>query len=99
MPKLQKPQTRKGRFGELPPAEADTHGNLEAPETAPARRAATTTVDGRALRATGRTVQFATRVHPDWKLRLHRLSEKTSLMYVELLERALDALERELKAS
>lgn len=97
MPKLEKPHPRKSRFGEQPPDPIDTLGNLDAPESAPAPKDREPLVDGRTLRVTGRTVQFATRVHPEWKRKLHKLSEKTKLMYVEVLEQALDALERELK--
>jgi len=99
MPKLEKPQSRKSRFGEQPPDPIDTLGNLDAPESAPAPRAEEPRIDGRTLRVTGRTVQFATRVHPEWKRKLHKLSERTKLMYVEVLEKALDALERELRSS
>ena len=96
MPKLTKPR-KKSRFGEKPPSDADTHGVLAAPEIAVSPPPAEPIqVDGRTLRATGRTTQFATRVHPEWKLRLHKLSQRTNLMYVEILERALDAFEREL---
>lgn len=97
MPKLSKPK-RKTRFGEPPPQHADTKGNLSAPEVAPApeQRTVSLHVDGRTLRVTGRTTQFATRVHPEWKLKLHQISQRTRLMYVEILERALEAFEREL---
>lgn len=87
----------KSRFAEAPPAPADTRGNLDQPELAPAVRTATTDrIDGRRLRATGRTVQFATRVHPDWKTDLDDLARQTGKLYVELLEDALAALKREL---
>lgn len=90
----------KSRFAEAPPAPADTRGNLDQPEFAPAfatRPASADHIDGRRLRATGRTVQFATRVHPDWKADLDALARQTGKLYVELLEDALAALKRELK--
>ena len=96
MTKLKKP--RKSRFGEAPPLEEDVHGILNAPETAPLR-AATDRVDGRSLRATGRTEQFATRVAPEWKERLNRLAKETGLRYVEILEKALDEFERTRQSS
>ena len=90
----------KSRFAEAPPVPADTRGNLDQPEFAPAsatRAAPADRIDGRRLRATGRTVQFATRVHPDWKADLDDLARQTGKLYVELLEDALAALRRELK--
>lgn len=92
----------KSRFAESPPAPADIRGNLEQPELAPAatsRAKPADHIDGRRLRATGRTVQFATRVHPDWKAELDALARQTGKLYVELLEDALAALKRELKKS
>jgi hypothetical protein len=86
----------KSRFAEGPPKPADTRGNLAQPEVAPAASPADR-IDGRRLRATGRTVQFATRVHPDWKADLDTLARQTGKLYVELLEDALAALKRELK--
>lgn len=55
-------------------------------------------VDGRNRRATGRTLRFGATVHPDWKAKLDRLADRlgTGTMYVQVLEQALDALEREL---
>lgn len=50
-------------------------------------------VDGRTLQVTGRTLHFATKVHPDWKARLHQLAQRTGRMYCEVLEDALAALE------
>lgn len=53
-------------------------------------------MDGRSLRATHRTVQSATRVHPDWKRRLHEIAQKTGRMHVEVLEEALEVYEKQL---
>lgn len=94
MPRLKKP--RRSRFAEIPPSEADVRGILNAPETAPTgrSRAREKKPDGRSLRVTGRTVPFSTRVTAEWSHRLHRLAERTGLLYVEILERALDELER-----
>lgn len=99
---------RKGSLGAPPPAtEAST--NLHAPETAPpipqhlplspigqvseptgeGRRLR----DGRSARRTGRTVQFATRVSPEFDERLRDIAERDGLLLVEVLERALDAYE------
>ena len=49
--------------------------------------------DGRSARRTGRTVQFATRVTPDFDDRFREIAERDRLLHVELLEKALDAYE------
>ena len=51
-------------------------------------------IDGRTLRRSGRTVQFATRVSPQFDERLRQIAVRDRLMLVEVLERALDAYER-----
>lgn len=68
-------------------------------EPAPATPArAPDRIDGRARRATGRTLRFGATVHPDWKAKLDQLADRlgAGTLYVRVLERALDALEREL---
>lgn len=52
-------------------------------------------IDGRTLRRTGRTVAFATRVSESFHQRLRRAAERDRLLIVEVLERALDAYERQ----
>jgi hypothetical protein len=90
-----------------PPAEASA--NLEAPETAPPRptprrvaavrppvsRAGEGSVrrDGRSARRSGRTLQFATRVSPEFDQRLRAIAERENKLLVEILEEALDAYE------
>jgi hypothetical protein len=49
--------------------------------------------DGRSARRTGRTVQFATRVSPEFDERLRVIAEREGILLVEVLERALDAYE------
>ena len=49
----------KNRLG-TPPDPSQAGRNLAEPETAP------TWIDGRSLRATGRTAQFATRIKPEY---------------------------------
>ena len=51
-------------------------------------------IDGRSLRRSGRTVQFATRVSPEFDERIRQIAERDGLLLVEVLERALDALEK-----
>lgn len=58
-----------------------------APEQPPGR------IDGRTLRRSGRTVQFATRVSPSFDDRVRRMAQREGLLLVEVLERALDAYE------
>lgn len=97
---------RKGSLGAPPPiAEAST--NLDAPElapliqsdplprqSAPQRREGEHGQDGRSARRTGRTLQFATRVSPEFDARVRALAARDGLLLVEVLERALDAYER-----
>ena len=47
-------------------------------------------MDGRTLRKTGRTEQFSTRVHPDFKKRLYKLAKQTGKNYNVILEESLD---------
>jgi hypothetical protein len=93
--KIQKAaKTRRSALGK-PPAKEEASGNLEAPETAPAaleRRPAR--VDGRTARRSNRTIQFATRVTPEFDERIRAISARDGLMLVEILERALDAYEK-----
>jgi len=49
--------------------------------------------DGRSARRTGRTVQFATRVTPDFDERFRIVAERDGLLHVELLEKSLEAYE------
>lgn len=97
----QKPARRLGP----PPAVDEASENLSAPEVAPAPVAVAapqTTAprrrDGRSMRRTGRTVTFATRVSQEFDDRIRDIAEEKGLMLVEVLERALEAYERELSA-
>ena len=49
--------------------------------------------DGRSLRRTGRTLQLATRVSPEFDARLRAIAEREGMLIVEVLEEALDAYE------
>ena len=96
----QKPARRLGQ----PPAVDEASGNLSAPEVAPVAPAPVAAPqvkarrDGRTLRRTGRTVTFATRVSQEFDDRIRDIAEEKGLMLVEVLERALEAYERELSA-
>lgn len=50
--------------------------------------------DGRSARRTNRTVQFATRVTPDWDARIREIAQREGVLLVEILEKALDAYEK-----
>jgi hypothetical protein len=49
--------------------------------------------DGRSARRSGRTLQFATRVTPEFDERLRSIAERDGKLLVEVLEDALDAYE------
>src|SRR3954447_1648565 len=50
-------------------------------------------VDGRSLRRSGRTIQFATRVSPEFDERIRTIAKRERMLLVEVLEKALDAYE------
>jgi hypothetical protein len=79
---------------EVAPADAPAHHAVPpAPPVAanvPSRAGQGARIDGRGLRKTGRTVQFATRVSMDFDDRLRRTAQREGLMLCEVLERALD---------
>lgn len=66
----------------------NTEGDASLPEAYPPER-----IDGRSLRRTGRTVQFATRVSPEFDTRIRTIAKRERLLLVEVLEKALDAYE------
>jgi hypothetical protein len=52
-------------------------------------------LDGRSLRRSNRVVQFATRVTPEFDRRIREIARDEHLLIVEVLERALEADERQ----
>ena len=50
-------------------------------------------IDGRSLRKTGRTLQFATRVTEEFDELLHKIAERDGLKLVEVLENSVAAYE------
>ena len=68
-----------------PPARPPRHP--AAPPPQPGR------MDGRTMRRSGRTVQFATRVSPEFDERIRQIAMREGMLLVEVLERALDAYE------
>jgi hypothetical protein len=96
---------RRRTLGAPPPPE-EASLNLRAPELAPPSSPGTVSAgggeehstarrapDGRSLRRSGRTLQFATRVSPEFDARLRRLAERDRLLLVEVMEKALDLYE------
>ena len=92
---------RRSTLGE-PPTLEEASPNLNAPEVAPAAPdpvsdasvAQLKKLDGRSIRRTNRTVQFATRVTPEWDARIRALAQREGVLLVEILERALDCYEK-----
>jgi hypothetical protein len=86
-PNLEAPET-------APPAtEAPARRmSIVRPAAARARQAAPHR-DGRSARRSGRTLQFATRVSPEFDDRLRSIAERDGKLLVEVLEEALDAYE------
>jgi hypothetical protein len=56
-------------------------------------------LDGRSLRRTGRTIQFNVKVTPETRHLLFELCQRHGFSIVEGVEKAIDALARELKAT
>lgn len=63
-------------------------------DAASARQERQQRVDGRTLRRSGRTLQFATRVSAEWDGRLREAAQARGMMLVEVLEQSLMAWER-----
>ena len=80
---------RRTSLGTPPPME-EASQNLQEPEIA---RTPVERIDGRTLRRSGRTIQFATRVSPEFDARLRQIAQRDGLLLVEVLERALEAYE------
>lgn len=89
------PNLAKRHFG-TPPSLDETHGNLAAPEVAPAvpePRSAVST--GRKTRKkTGRTVLFSTRVSEAFDRDFRATAEQDNLLLTRLLELSFDAYRR-----
>lgn len=70
-----------------------TQAQTEAPRKARKRREAkrVASVDGRSLRAKGRTAQLNCRVRPELRDRLRRYCETTGTQLADNIERALEA--------
>lgn len=82
----------KNRLGK-PPDPSQAGRNLAEPETAQ------TWVDGRSLRATGRTAQFATRIKPEYHKKAKLIAARDGITLAELFEKGIDAYDREQQRS
>ena len=77
-----------------PPRSGETHGGgAVRPHGASPTPPEVRRIDRRSLRRSGRTVQLATRVTPEFHERVRHIARWNGLLLVEVLERALDALE------
>lgn len=97
-------KTRRSTLGTPPPIE-EASQNLLAPETAPPSPEVfqespklRPRIDGRSLRKSHRTVQFATRVTPEFDEHIRFVALRDGLKLVEVLEKALEAYENSLAA-
>ena len=93
MATFKKPR-RRGDLGDPPPPE-EAGDNLKAPEHAPPTTAPSAEVDGRSLRKTGRTYQFATRITPELHRQIKMIAARDKLKVTELLEQAVAAYEKQ----
>ena len=99
MADVSKLKTLKGRSSNLgePPSLEEASNNLSAPEIVPASfplpPVQVKKIDGRSARRTNRTVQFATRVTPEWDARIRAIAQREDKTLVEVLEKALDSYE------
>lgn len=106
MADLSKIKKLKGRRDELglPPTLDEASTNLTAPEIAPVAELVAANpllqaptskkIDGRSARKTNRTIQFATRVTPEWDARVRLLAQREGVLLVEVLEKALALYEK-----
>jgi hypothetical protein len=95
-PNLQAPETAPATAPPEPAAALPSAPMPRSPQPDPQRAGigqGTHPRDGRSARRTGRTLQFATRVSPEFDQRLRDIAERDRLLLVEVLEFALDAYE------
>lgn len=81
---------KKNRFG-TPPLESAIKNNLQLPEV---MEPIEQLIDGRSLRKTGRTKQLATRVKDEFYKKVKRMAFEREITIAELLETAIDSLEK-----
>lgn len=79
--------TERARTAEATLAEMQTH---PAPDVLPEKTLSRGQIDGRKLRRTKRTMQFGTRVTPEFDDRIREIAQRDKILIVEVLEQALD---------
>lgn len=75
------------------PSSAESATAARQPRRADAAAPQAGRMDGRTMRRSGRTVQFATRVSPEFDERIRQIAMRERMLLVEVLECALDAYE------
>ena len=83
------PKARVNKFPP-PPAPSETTNNLDQPEIAPY----VGTIDGRTLRATGRTSQFTTRISEELHNEIKVYAAQRRMKLNELIEKSFAALKQ-----
>lgn len=83
------PKGRVNRFPP-PPAPSETTNNLDQPEVAPYAGP----IDGRTLRATGRTSQFTTRISEELHNEIKVYAAQRRMKLNELIEKGFTALKQ-----
>lgn len=93
---------KRNTLGE-PPTIEEASQNLSSPEVAPVvtpplddkpGAPGTARIDGRSLRRTNRTVQFATKVTPEYDEKFRSIAAQDGLDFCVLLEKMLSAYEK-----
>lgn len=93
--KLKKTLKKRSNLG-APPSFDEASQNLASPEVAPVIPQAAISVakiDGRSLRKTNRTVQFATKVTPEYDEKFRATALRDNLDFCVLLEKMMEAYE------
>lgn len=75
------------------PSSTESVAAAQQPRPAVAAASQPSRMDGRTMRRSGRTVQFATRVSPEFDERIRQIAMREGMLLVEVLECALDAYE------
>jgi hypothetical protein len=76
-----------------PTPAAPSKSNSAPQLTEPERKIERRRIDGRSLRRTGRTLQFATRITEEFDELLHKIAQRDGLKLVEVLENSVAAYE------
>jgi hypothetical protein len=77
----------------MPAATSESASSHVAQLAAAERKIERRRIDGRSLRRTGRTLQFATRITEEFDALLHKIAQRDGLKLVEVLENSVAAYE------